>query len=217
MFAETAFEGVGDGFRLFENFLFGEVAVLAAIHGVGRGLGHAHRTFDFLAAGVVEGVSGAAQVGDVAFLEIDHVACHRRQRQHVGADEVLLDADADHQRAALARRDQAVRFVAADDPQCIRSLKLIDRGHRRLAQVFAFLQMMMHQVRDHLGVGLGGEFVTQFLQFFPQFFVIFDDAVVHHGDDAVADVRVGIVLARNAVRGPAGMGDRPVWPSVLNC
>ena len=42
-----------------------------------------------------------------------------------------------------------------------------------------------------------------------QFFEVFDDAVVHHGQPA-GDVRVGVALGGHAVGGPAGVGDADV-------
>src|SRR5690606_33034549 len=40
-----------------------------------------------------------------------------------------------------------------------------------------------------------------------QFFMVLDDAVVHHGQLVPGEVRVGITLARRTVGGPAGMSD----------
>ncbi len=63
-------------------------------------------------------------------------------------------------------------------------------------------------MREHLGVGVGAEFVSGLEQFFPERIVIFDDAVVNNGDFAGAvEVRMGIAIGRRPVRGPARVGN----------
>ena len=64
----------------------------------------------------------------------------------------------------------------------------------------------MHQVRDHFGVGFGAEAVTAFDQQFAQRFVVFDDAVMHHGN-VVGNMRVRVRFGRFTVRCPAGVSD----------
>ncbi len=70
------------------------------------------------------------------------------------------------------------------------------------------LQVFLHQVRDDLGVGLGGEAVAFLDQLLLQADVVLHDAVVddHDLSGAVA-VRVRVLLGRTSVRGPAGMSD----------
>ena len=65
----------------------------------------------------------------------------------------------------------------------------------------------MDTVRDHLGVRIGGEFVTRCAQLFAQLFVILDDAVVHDRKTIARDVRMGVALGRNTVGRPARVGD----------
>ena len=65
---------------------------------------------------------------------------------------------------------------------------------------------MVHQVGNHLGVGVGAEHIAQRLELFPQLFVVLDDAVVHH-HDMLGDVGVSIALGRLAMGSPAGVGN----------
>ena len=68
--------------------------------------------------------------------------------------------------------------------------------------------MLLHQVGDDFGVGLGLEHVAFVLQLLLERQVVFDDAVVHHDDVALAiAVRVGVFLGGTAVRGPARVAD----------
>ena len=64
----------------------------------------------------------------------------------------------------------------------------------------------MHQVHNHFGVGFGAEAVTAFDQQFAQRFVVFDDAVMHHGN-VVGNMRVRVRLGRFTVRCPTGVSD----------
>ena len=63
---------------------------------------------------------------------------------------------------------------------------------------------------NNFGIGFRGEDVTILLQFGTQTVMIFDNAVMHHGDIFVADVRMGVTGARLAVRCPTGMGNAQI-------
>ena len=63
-------------------------------------------------------------------------------------------------------------------------------------------------MREHFGVGVGFELVPGAEQFLFERVVIFNDAVVDDGDFAGRiKVRMAIFVGRNAVRGPARVGD----------
>src|ERR1700722_2030726 len=65
--------------------------------------------------------------------------------------------------------------------------------------------MGMNPVSDHFGIGFGSEGVAQILEARAQRFVILDDPVVHDGNAAAGDVRVGVFRGRNAVSRPASV------------
>ena len=63
-------------------------------------------------------------------------------------------------------------------------------------------------MRDHLGVGLGGERAARRQQTLLQRHVVLDDAVDDHVDAVAAVVvGVGVLLADPPVRSPAGVAD----------
>ena len=72
-------------------------------------------------------------------------------------------------------------------------------------------------MHDDFGVGLAFEHIAFCLQRGAQFVMVFNDAVVDQrhlartvftaGAGAVAEVRVGVMHGRNAVGGPAGVGN----------
>ena len=124
----------------------------------------------------------------------------------VGGEEVLAQAQADHQRAAAAGCHDAVRLAGADHGQTVGTVQLFDRGLEGGGQVAVVLELVVEQVGDHFGVGVRGEDVAQALELFTQHFMVFDDAVVHHRQVA-REVRVSVTLARSTVGGPTGVGD----------
>ena len=63
-------------------------------------------------------------------------------------------------------------------------------------------------VGQHFGVRFRRKHISFFLQFRPQFPVIFDDAVMHHGDGIfLVHMGMGVFVGRAAVSGPAGVAD----------
>ena len=198
-------ERLRDGARLLVDFLQHVVREVALLRGIGREFALVHLALDRIAVLVQDAVAVAADLADVAFLEEDEPARHRQQRSHVGGDEVLTITEADDDRAALARKDEALGFLLRYHGQRIRTFELGNGRADRLEQVARLLQVVVNAVSDHFGVGLGRELVAGSLQFRAQLFVVFDDAVVDERDAVPGDVRVRIALARHAVRGPAGV------------
>ena len=198
---------VGDRARLLVDFLEHEVAVLPLLGGVGGQFALAHRALGAVAILVEHLDRGAADVGDVAFFQEHEAARHRQQRGDVRGHEVLVDPEADDHRATFARQDDALGLRLADYRQRVGAFQLCHRGAHGLEQVLLRGQVVMHAVRDHLGVGLRGELVAEFLEILAQFFVILDDAVVDDGETVVRDMRMRVALGRHAVRGPARVRD----------
>ena len=80
-----------------------------------------------------------------------------------------------------------------------------------LALPLRFLVIIANQMREHLGVGVGFEFVAGGEQFLFERVVIFDDAIVNDGDFAgLIEVRMGIFVRGRAVRGPARVADAEI-------
>ncbi len=148
--------------------------------------------------------------GHIAFVEEDELASHRQQRGDVGSDEVFVVAHADHDRATGASEDHAVRRIFGNDGERIRAFQLGDRGAHRAENVAELLLVEVNAMRDHFGVGLGGELIAELGQLLTQLFVVLDDAVVNDGDAVPRDMRVRVALGRHAMGRPAGVGDAQV-------
>ena len=58
-----------------------------------------------------------------------------QQRRHVGSDEILVDAEPDDHRAALARQHDALRDRLGHDRERVGALELGDGAAHRLEQL----------------------------------------------------------------------------------
>ncbi|MNO88854.1 hypothetical protein D3C76_803210 [compost metagenome] len=204
---QAAFEGALDDLGLLVDFLEHEVAVLALVRGLGAFVVLHGLALHRAAGGVPELHAVAADFGDVALFQIDEAVGDLAQGELVGSEEVLAEAQADHQRAAAARGEDAVRLFRADHRQAVGAVQFLHRRLQRGGQVAQTVQLVVQQVDDHFGVGLRGEHVAEALEVGAQFLVVLDDAVVHHRQLVMGEMRVGVGFGGRAVGRPAGVGD----------
>jgi hypothetical protein len=113
---------------LLMNFLQHEVPVQALLRRIRAECTFANRALDAIAFPIDDADRRAANLRDVAFLEEHKAARDRKERRDVRRDEVLIDTETDNDRAALAREDDAIRIVLADDRERIGALELGYRG-----------------------------------------------------------------------------------------
>ena len=129
----------------------------------------------------------------------------------VRGQERLAVADADDERRLAPRADEQVGMVGVDGDEGEMALHLLVRLRDGLDEVAAVVAL--DQVRDGLGVGLGGERVPVVLEAGPQLAEVLDDAVEDDGQLGVvaACQRMRVRLRDGAVRRPARVpesGDR---------
>ena len=92
--------------------------------------------------------------GHLLVVEEDDVAGVREDGRHVGGDEVLAVAEADDDRRAVADGDELVRVVGREQHEREQPAHAgSSPPHRALEAVV--LPLLLDQVRDDLGVGLG--------------------------------------------------------------
>ena len=92
--------------------------------------------------------------------------------------------------------------ASAKTPVELRAPLLAHRGFQ------VAVQILLDQVRDDFGVGLGDELVALGLKLLLERQIVLDDAVVHHHDVAGAvAMRVRVLFGGRAVRGPARVAD----------
>lgn len=144
--------------------------------------------------------------GHLAVAEGDDLAGVGDQRGDVRGDEHLLLADAEHHGGAVAGDDDAVGEVGVHDGDAVGAVDDLERLADLLLQGVGL--GAGDQVDDDLGVGLRDEDHAVGLELGAQLGAVVDDAVVDDGDLVLrVQVRVGVEVARGAVRGPAGVGD----------
>ena len=149
---------------------------------------------------------GAGGDDPVALLEIGDAVGEGGERQRVGAEKHRAVAVADRERRALARADQQVVLAVEQIDEREGAAHPLQRRGDRLGRLLALRQFVLDQERRRFRIGLGGEAMALGDQFLAQRLEVLDDAVVDDGD-ARAGVRMGVGLARLAVRRPAGVAD----------
>ncbi|KAG1488287.1 hypothetical protein G6F52_013976 [Rhizopus delemar] len=106
-----------------------------------------HVALDRLVMLVEDAHPGAADLGRVTLFQENHLAGGRDHRRDIGGNEVLAFTQADQQRAAHARADEALRLGTADHGQCVGTGQFLHRVLQRQQQVITLLEVMMDQVR----------------------------------------------------------------------
>jgi hypothetical protein len=196
---------LADRLRLLVDLLEHEVLVPALLGGVEvpldvHHLGLAHDE----PGGVMHDHAGRGHDRDLAVVQHEHLARVLEDGRDVARDDRLALSDADDERRVLPCRDDRLRVVEMHDREGIRALEVLDRSGDSRGQITG--EVALDEVRDCLGVGLGAQDVPVGREVLAQLDVVLDDAVVHDRDLAGAvDVRVGVLLARLAVRRPPGV------------
>src|SRR6185312_16296015 len=179
---EKRCERVADDFRLFENFLRHEVAMIAFVDEERAGRTRLHRARNFLAGGIANFDAVMMDDREIALFKIRNILRERRERDRVGTEIHLTRAVADRERASLARADQKV--VLAFEQECERegAAQLRKRRAYGFDRTLSAFHLVRHEMRDHFGVGLAPEDRAPFLQRIAQLAEILDNAVMHDGE-----------------------------------
>ncbi len=124
-----------------------------------------------------------------------------------GGEEVLAVAEPDDERRLVPDADEQVGLVVVDGDDREVALELRVDAAQRLREIAVVL--LLEQVDDHLGVGLGGERVAALGQLLPQLDVVLDDPVEHDREPVglAAGERMRVPLGHAAVRRPARVAE----------
>src|SRR6185369_3960524 len=116
--------------------------------------------------------------------------------RRVGREEVIAVTDPDYQRAPGPSAHDAPGFLRRNYGDGVGPVEFGDRRSHRAYEIAATFRMPVgvDEVGDYFGVGLRDEHVTGGLQTLAQRLVVLDDSVVHDGDFAVGDMRMGVGL-----------------------
>ena len=107
----------------------------------------------------------------VAIGQEEQIAGVVEDRRHIRRHEILFFAQADHGGRAVAGSDDLVGLIHRDDRQREHSGQFLDGFADRFFQrgpmaIAALQEILLDQVRDDFGVGLGRELVSFFDSFF---------------------------------------------------
>ena len=196
---------VGQGLRLFEDFLLHVVAVLAQFHRIRRERAFVAGAHDRCAVGAHDAEAMPGDFGDVAILEIDHRPRHLQQCRSIGGGIAAIRCAAQEQRRAALCGDYPL-LALPQHADGIGADQFRGSTAYRFEQVRHGLQGVIEQMRDGLGVGIRDEDVAQSGKHPPQFGIVLDDAVMNHRQPP-RDMRMGIALRRHTMGGPARVGD----------
>ena len=199
-------ERVADDFRLLVNLLGHEVAIIALLGEQAAGGAVNDAALDDAVVGVAENCALARHDDPVALFEIGDAIGEGSERQRVGAEIHRPVAIADRERRALTRADQEVVFALEQIDQREGAAQPLQRRADGLGRRLAGGEFVLDQKGGDFGVGLGRKPVALGDQLLAQRAEVLDDAVVHDRE-ARAGVRMGVGLARLAMRRPAGVAD----------
>ena len=143
-----------------------------------------HRALDRCTARIDDAKTVRPYFGAVAVLEVDHPARHRQHGRDVRCREVLAFAEPEQERRTAPRDDHGVGIARRNHGERKGALQLGDGAHARREERIGRLAVFGDEVGDHLGVGLGDEFIARALEPLADRFIVLDDAVVHDGQVA---------------------------------
>ena len=125
--------------------------------------------------------------------------------------------NADNEWTSLTRCNQRVGMFLVDqhDHICADDTLQCD-AHRFLKTNVIICLNVFNEFQKHLRICIAGEGVTFIDQFLFEEVIVFNDAVMDHGEFAVRrNVRMRIAVARFAVCSPSGMSDSAVGVNIF--
>jgi hypothetical protein len=197
---------VTDHFGLLVNFLGHEVAIIRLVDQRGCGAVLEGVAVNHRIVLVKDSRAIARQDDPVAVLEITDRVGERAERNGVRTEIHFAFAIADRKRRSVACADHQIVIAGEDKTQRKCATKLRQRRLDRLDRFETLREIIVDKMQNDFGVGLGLENRPLFLQGLPQLAKILDDPVMNNCD-ASGRVRMGVVLGRLAVRGPARVSD----------
>ena len=201
-------DGFPDGLRLLEDLLEHKVGVAALFRSGNVPVDVAVGLIDGVHL-VIEKVDALRrQHGDLAVLHVNNIAGMADDGSHVGGNEILVLTAADDKGAVLPSGDQGVGIVGTDDAESIGAFDPPQDTAHGLQHIMTLVIVEFQQLSRHLGVRfrLERNAVTQKLLL--DLHIVFDDAVMDHGDPAIlTDMGMGVDVIGLSMGSPAGMAD----------
>ena len=199
-------DGVPQGLGLLHDLLDHKVLIASLFRRGNVPVHRLHFGFQLLAEGVEHLHRIRRDAGDLVVFQHDIVLGFLDDGGDVGGDQVLPFAHADDQRVVPLGAVDLAGVVGRQNAQSIAAPQILHGVHQGLHHIS--LEVVLKQMSHHFGVGLGLHLIALFGEHFPQFQIVFDDAVVDDGDPSIAaDVGMGIHIGRLTMGGPPGVTD----------
>ena len=197
-------QALAQGVGLLHDLLDHEVLIAALLRGGDLPVHGGVFLLHWVQQAVIDLDAVSGEDGNFPVLHVGHVPGVLDDSGDVAGQKVAAVPVAQHQGAVLPGGDDLVGIVHADDAQGIGALNLVQGLDHRLQDVVGVV--VVHQLGRHFGVGLGGEVNALGLQPVAQSKVVFNDAVVDHGNAAgLAHMGMGVQIRGLAMGGPAGV------------
>jgi len=120
---------------------------------------------------------------------------------------MLAGTVADHQRAAEPRADDAIGVHPIDDADRIGAFQPPHRVLHGIEEPQSPLRVFINKLGDDLRIRIRVELVAFRLESAAKRLVIFDDAVMHHGNPFADDMGMGVTLIGDTVGRPPRVRD----------
>ena len=206
VFRDAAAHGIFDGLRLFIDFLEHEVFEAAFFSRFGIPVDFK----DFLGNGFAFEVRDPDIIfhddGDFPIIHDIRLAGIAEDGRDIRGDVVFALAETDDERIILLAANDLIRFKFAHEDQRIRTAQTAQDFADRAGEI-----PVVHvgaQVGDDFRIRFRLEVIPFLEEFFLQFHVVFDDAVVDDGEITFfIRMGMGVDIRRTAMSCPTGMAD----------
>ena len=207
-----------NGLGLLKNLLEHEVVIAALFRGVHIPVNMVMLLLHRPHQTVVHTDAAGTQNSHFPVVHVGNITGMTDQRRHIGGNEAAVFTVTQQQRCILAGGNHAVGVVSAYDTQCVSALHRVEHPRHGFKKVLTVGIVIVQQLCHHFRIRFGVEGVTLCHQLSFQLGIVFDDAVVHHGDlAALADMGMGIDIVGLAVGCPTGMADTQYAGQVSPC
>jgi hypothetical protein len=172
-------ERLADHPRLFVNFFDHKVPMLAFLDEDGRAGDFGWRASHVFALRVKKVDSRPRDDRDVTVFQVaDHVGRWRKGNR-VRPNVHFASAIPDRKRQSFARSNYQIFVAFKQERKCKRTFQPRQRDAYRVDWLASFLQLLVYEMSNHLGVCVRGKTHASQLELIAQFAMIFDDAVMN--------------------------------------
>ena len=212
-------QGILDSFRLLMDFFHHEMLKTALFSCFCIPFNLGGLLFDFIAVQVIEMRLTRRQLCKLKVADVIHIASVFQNCRDIRSHISFTIRNTDNHRAILTRHPDLARIIPEHQLKRIGTAYTNHRlGNGINRTEVVLLIIVVHQLDDHFGIRLAVERIAMLQQFFFQFSIVLDDAVMYANDlrlhcagtgttTVTGNMRMRIRLARLTVGCPTGMAN----------